>query len=136
MRVACSPAVPVAELQPGQEVMLNEAFNVVAALDYERVGEIVLIKELMDDDRALVVAHADEERVVHLAGPLREQKLRVGDALTMDSRAGFCFEKVPKAEVEDLVLEEVPDIEYSDIGGLASQIEQIRDAVGTTLPAP
>jgi proteasome-associated ATPase len=129
MRVACSPSVEPEGLHPGQEVMLNEAFNVVAAREFERTGEIVVIKELIDEDRALVVAHADEERVVNLSGPLRAEKLRVGDALTMDSRSGFVFEKILRAEVEELVLEEVPDIDYTDIGGLAAQIEMIRDAV-------
>ncbi len=129
MRVSVSPSIERDELLAGQEVMLNEAFNIVAAKDYERTGEIVIIKEIIDEERALVVAHADEERVVHLAGPLRGVKLRVGDALTMDQRSGYVFERIPKAEVNELVLEEVPDIEYSDIGGLASQIEQIRDAV-------
>jgi len=129
MRVGVAPSVELSRLRPGQEVMLNEAFNVVEAREYDRVGEIVVLKETLDSDRALVVAHADEERVVHLAGPLIGQRLRVGDAFTMDSRSGFIFEKVPRAEVEELVLEEVPDIEYADIGGLAAQIEQIRDAV-------
>jgi len=129
MRVGVAPSVEFSRLRPGQEVMLNEAFNVVEAREYDRVGEIVVLKETLDSDRALVVAHADEERVVHLAGPLIGQRLRVGDAFTMDSRSGFIFEKVPRAEVEELVLEEVPDIEYADIGGLAAQIEQIRDAV-------
>jgi proteasome-associated ATPase len=129
MRVACSPSIETDTLRPGQEVMLNEAFNVVAARDFERTGEIVVVKDVIGSDRALIVAHADEERVVHLSGPLREEKLRVGDALTMDPRAGFVFEKIPRAEVEDLVLEELPDIEYSDIGGLSAQIEMIRDAV-------
>jgi proteasome-associated ATPase len=129
MRVAVSPSVTAEELLPGQEVMLNEAFNVVAAREFERTGEIVILKEVLDEDRALVVAHADEERVVHLSGELRGQKLRVGDAFTMETRTGFIFEKIPRSEVEELVLEEVPDIDYGDIGGLASQIEQIRDAV-------
>ncbi|NLT55397.1 MAG: proteasome ATPase [Actinomycetales bacterium] len=129
MRVACSPAVEVGELRPGQEVMLNEAFNIVGVREYERVGEIVALKEVIGSDRALVVAHADEERVVHLAEPLRDEPLRAGDALTMDPRSGFVFEKIPKAEVEELVLEEVPDVSYSDIGGLGPQIEAIRDAV-------
>ncbi|MBL8928911.1 MAG: proteasome ATPase [Kineosporiaceae bacterium] len=129
MRVGLSPSIDVDRLRPGQEVMLNEAFNVVAAREYERTGEIVILKEVLGEDRALVVAHADEERVVHLAGPLIGEKLRVGDAYTMDPRSSFIFEKVPRAEVEELVLEEVPDIEYEDIGGLATQIEQIRDAV-------
>ncbi len=129
MRVSVSPSVDVSRLRPGQEVMLNEAFNVVAACEFDRTGEIVVLKELLEEDRALVVAHADEERVVHLAGPLIGEKLRVGDAFTMEARSGFIFEKVPRAEVEELVLEEVPDIEYEDIGGLAAQIEQIRDAV-------
>ncbi len=129
MRVACAPSVEVGHLRPGQELLLDEAFNVVAARGFERLGEIVIVKEVLDGDRALVVAHADEERVVQLAGQLLDEKLRIGDALTMDPRAGFVYEKIPKAEVEDLVLEEVPNIDYTDIGGLAAQIEQIRDAV-------
>jgi len=129
MRVAVSPSIDLGELASGQEVMLNEAFNVVAVRAFEEVGEIVILKELMDGDRALVTAHADEERVVHLAGTLSGIKLKIGDALTMDPRAGFVFEKVARAEVEELVLEEVPDIDYTDIGGLGPQISQIRDAV-------
>jgi proteasome-associated ATPase len=130
MRVAMSPSIELDDLAPGQEVMLNEAFNVVAVRAFEEVGEIVILKEILDDGaRALVTAHADEERVVHLAGTLRDVKLKIGDALTMDPRAGFVFEKVARAEVEELVLEEVPDIDYTDIGGLGPQIAAIRDAV-------
>ncbi|NIZ92711.1 proteasome ATPase [Kineococcus rubinsiae] len=129
MRVAVSPAVDLAALRPGQDVMVNEAMNVVAACDFERVGELASVKELLPDGRVLVLARADEERVVRLAGPLMDGPLRIGDSLTIDTRSGFAFERIPKAEVEDLVLEEVPDIDYTDIGGLGPQIEQIRDAV-------
>jgi proteasome-associated ATPase len=130
LRVAVSPAVSVEELRRGQEVMLNEALNVVRALAFEKVGEIVTIKEILaDGDRALVVGHADEERVVRLAEPLRDVPIRTGDSLLLDPRSGFVFERVPKSEVEELVLEEVPDIDYSAIGGLSRQIEMIRDAV-------
>ncbi len=129
MRVAVSPAVDPTQLSAGREVMLNEALNVVAACGYERVGEVVMIKELLGDDRVLVVAHADEERVCRRAESLEGQPIRVGDALMLDPRSGFVYERIPKAEVQDLVLEEVPDIAYEDIGGLAGQIEQIRDSV-------
>ncbi len=132
LRVTVSPAVPVAELVPGQEVMLNEALNVVTALSFERVGEVVLLKEVMaDGDRALVIGNADEERVVRLAAPLHdgERPIRAGDSLLVDSRTGFAYEVVPKSEVEELVLEEVPDIDYASIGGLGAQIDAIRDAV-------
>ena len=136
LRVAMSPTIDRDQLGPGQEVMLNEALNVVTAVGYERTGELVTVKELLGDDRALVLARADEERVVKLAGSLRDQKLRVGDALTLEPRSGYVYEKIPKAEVEELVLEEVPDIDYADIGGLAGQIEQIRDAVELPFTTP
>jgi proteasome-associated ATPase len=130
LRVNVSPAVELDDLRRGQEVMLNEALNVVAAFDYEEIGEVVMFKEMLADGaRALVIANADEERVVRLAEPLRHETIRAGDSLLLDSRAGYVYEKVPKSEVEELVLEEVPDIDYSDIGGLFGQIEQIRDAV-------
>ena len=130
LRVNVSPSVDIDELRRGQEVMLNEALNVVAALDYEEVGEVVMFKELLaDGERALVIANADEERVVRLAEPLRNDTIRAGDSLLLDARAGYVYEKVPKSEVEELVLEEVPDIDYSAIGGLVKQIDAIRDAV-------
>ena len=130
MRVHVSPAVDLSELRPGQEVVLNEALNVVVAEGFETAGEIVMLKELLEDgERALVISHADEERVVRLADPLRASTLRSGDSLLLEPRSGYVFERIPKAEVEELILEEVPDIVYSDIGGLASQIEQIRDAI-------
>ncbi|WP_341231317.1 proteasome ATPase [Nocardioides salarius] len=130
LRVNVSPGVELDELTRGQEVMLNEAMNVVAALDFEEVGEVVMFKELLaDGDRALVIANADEERVVRLAEPLRGDTIRAGDSLLLDARAGYVYEKVPKSEVEELVLEEVPDIAYESIGGLSGQIEAIQDAV-------
>ncbi len=129
MHVQVAPTVELEALRPGQEIKLNEALALVEAGRYESVGEIVTVKELIGDDRALVIGRADEERVVRLAGPLREQPLRVGDALTVETRSGFVFERVPRSEVEELILEEVPDIGYTDIGGLGPQIEQIRDAV-------
>ena len=130
LRVSVSPNVDLDQLRRGQEVMLNEALNVVAAFDYETVGEVVMFKELLaDGDRVLVIANADEERVVRLAEPLHGETLRAGDSLLLDARAGYVYERVPKSEVEELVLEEVPDITYETIGGLGAQIEMIQDAV-------
>ncbi|MGU3583547.1 proteasome ATPase [Rhodococcus sp. C26F] len=146
MRVAVSPNLELDTFRPGQTVRLNEALTVVEVGGFERVGEITTLREVLDDGtRALVVGHADEERIVWLAAPLAAAAaddktdllvddensftLRPGDSLLVDSKAGYAFERIPKAEVEDLVLEEVPDVGYSDIGGLGRQIEQIRDAV-------
>jgi proteasome-associated ATPase len=129
LRVAVSPGVDPGDLQHGREVMLNEALNVVLSAGFERVGELVTLKELMPPDRVLVVAHADEERVARVAQSLVGGTMRIGDSLLMDARSGFVYERVPKAEVEDLILEEVPDVVYEDIGGLKTQIEAIRDAV-------
>ncbi|MER6397399.1 MULTISPECIES: proteasome ATPase [unclassified Kitasatospora] len=130
LRVNVSPNVDLDELRRGQEVMLNEALNIVDAMAFERIGDIVTLKEVLEDgERALVIGHTDEERVVRLAEPLRELTIRAGDALLLEPRSGYVYEVVPKSEVEELVLEEVPDIDYRQIGGLSNQIEQIRDAV-------
>jgi proteasome-associated ATPase len=130
MRVNVSPNIEVEDLRPGQEVVLNEALNVVLAQGYETAGEIVMLKEILaDNERALVISHADEERVVRLAEPLLHETLRAGDSLLLETRSNYAYERIPKAEVEELILEEVPDIAYSDIGGLSGQIEQIRDAI-------
>jgi proteasome-associated ATPase len=137
MRVAVSPAVEIPQLRRGQSVRLNEALTVVEAGSFESTGEVCALREVLDCGlRALVVGHADEERVVWLADPLLmgpdnpdAVPLKPGDSLLVDTKAAYAYERVPKAEVEDLVLEEVPDVGYEDIGGLASQIEQIRDAV-------
>ena len=115
--------------------MLNEALNVVAAKGFERAGDVVTLKEILDGgDRALVVGHTDEERIVHLADVLLDAPLRIGDSLLMEPRSGYVFERIPKSEVEELVLEEVPDIDYTDIGGLSAQIEAIREAGCFTEP--
>lgn len=130
LRVNVSPTVDVAELQRGQEVMLNEALNVVAALQFEEVGEVVMLKEILADaERALVIANADEEKVVRIGAPLRGTPLRAGDSVLLDPRANYIYERIPKTEVEELVLEEVPDIDYHNIGGLRGQIDAIRDAI-------
>ncbi|MEU1947341.1 MULTISPECIES: proteasome ATPase [unclassified Streptomyces] len=130
LRVNVSPSVELDDLQRGQEVMLNEALNVVEAMEFERAGDIVTLKEVLEDgERALVIGHTDEERVVRLAEPLLHTTIRPGDALLLESRSGYVYEVVPKSEVEELVLEEVPDIDYTKIGGLGNQIELIRDAV-------
>ncbi|WP_328428855.1 proteasome ATPase [Streptomyces sp. NBC_00443] len=130
LRVNVSPSVELDALRRGQEVMLNEALNVVEAMEYESVGDIVTLKEILEDgERALVVGHTDEERVVRLAEPLLDVTIRPGDALLLEPRSGYVYEVVPKSEVEELVLEEVPDIGYEQIGGLGNQIEMIRDAV-------
>jgi proteasome-associated ATPase len=130
LRVNVSPSVDLDELRRGQELMLNEALNVVEAMEYERVGDIVTLKEILEDgERALVLGHTDEERVVRLAEPLLDVTIRPGDALLLEPRSGYVYEVVPKSEVEELVLEEVPDIGYEQIGGLGNQIEMIRDAV-------
>jgi proteasome-associated ATPase len=130
LRVAVSPEVTTEDLRRGQEVMLNEAMVVIRALEFETVGEVVMLKEILEDGmRALVLGHTDEERVVSLAGSLMDQPLRAGDSLLLEPRSQHVYERIPKSEVEELVLEEVPDIDYASIGGLAAQIEQIRDAV-------
>src|SRR5579859_1312103 len=130
MRVALHPELADTTLQRGQEVVLNESLNVVLARQSETSGEVVVLKELLDDGvRAMIVGRADEERVVEIAETLRADKLRAGDTLLMDARTGLLLEKLPRPEVEELVLEEVPDISYDDVGGLDSQIEAITDAV-------
>jgi len=130
MQVPVGPGVELDSLVVGQEVMLSDAMAIIGVREFEDVGEIVTLKELLDDGtRAMVVGRSDDERIVRLAEPLLSERLRSGDSLLLDTRSGYVTERVPKSEVEELVLEEVPDIRYEDIGGLGEQIESIRDAV-------
>jgi proteasome-associated ATPase len=130
MRVAVHPALDADDLVRGGEVVLNESLNVVMARTPETTGEVVTVKELLEEaDRAIILGRADEERVADLSEGLKGETLRAGDSVLMDPRSGLLLEKLPRPEVEELVLEEVPDISYADIGGLDDQIEQIADAV-------
>lgn len=129
MKVHLHPSIPPDMLRKGQEVILNEAFNVIETREFDVQGEVVRLKSLVDDRRALVALHFDEERVAELGEPLREERLQCGDHLLYDPRSGYVIEKLPKSESEELVLEEVPDVEYDHIGGLHREIEQVRDAV-------
>jgi proteasome-associated ATPase len=129
VKVNIHPAIKVETLKPGQELILNEGLNVVEAAGYEVQGDVVILKEQLDPERAVITLRADEEKVGIIADPLRQLRLKTGDHLLMDAKSGYLLEKLPKSEVEDLSLEEVPDIGYDDIGGLGDQIEAIKDAV-------
>jgi proteasome-associated ATPase len=129
VKVNVHPSIKLDGLKPGQELVLNEGLNVVEAASFEVQGEVVILKEQLDLDRAVVTLRADEDRVSVIADPLRLLRLKPGDHLLMDAKSGYLLEKLPKSEVEDLSLEEVPDIGYEQIGGLGAQIEAIKDAV-------
>ncbi len=129
LRVNVEPRIEVKQLEQGQEVLLNEAMNVIDVRSFEATGEVVTIKEILGEGRVIVLARADEERVVELSGPMRTTFLRVGDHVRVDLRSGLVLERLIRPEVEELVLEEVPDVSYEQIGGLEGQIEAIRDAV-------
>ncbi len=129
LRVNAQPNIEVKQLQVGQEVLLNESMNLIDVRDFEPTGEVAAVKENLGDGRLLVLAHADEERVVELAAPMAGQPLRAGDHVRIDSRSGLVLERINRPEVEELVLEEVPDVTYEQVGGLKGQIETIRDAV-------
>ncbi|KXJ99289.1 proteasome ATPase [Nitrospirales bacterium NOB] len=129
MKVSLHPSIKAKELRKGQEVILNEALNVIEARGFDVQGEVVRLKDVLEGNRALVTLHFDEEKVAELAEPLLKERLSVGDHLLYDQRSGCVVEKLPKSEAEELVLEEVPDVDYEHIGGLQKEIEQVRDAV-------
>jgi len=129
VKVNLHPSIKAEAIKPGQELILNEGLNVVETAGYEIQGEVVILKEVLDAERAIVTQRADEDRVGIIADPLRQVKLKIGDHLLIDAKSGYLLEKLPKSEVEDLSLEEVPDISYDDIGGLGTQLETIKDAV-------
>jgi len=128
-KVNLHPSIKSRDIRPGQELVLNDSLNVVQTAGYEVQGDVVILKEQLDPERALVTLRADEEKVGVIADPLRTTSLKPGDHLLMDAKSGYLLEKLPKSEVEDLSLEQVPDIGYEQIGGLGSQIEAIKDAV-------
>ncbi len=129
MKVSLHPSIKRSELRKGQEVILNEGLNVIETRGFNSQGEVVRLKDVMEGGRALVTLHFDEEKVVELGDPLLVERLSVGDHLLYDARSGYVIEKLPKSEAEELVLEEVPDVDYEHIGGLQKELEQVRDAV-------
>ena len=129
MKVSLHPSISSKGLRKGQEVILNEALNVIEARGFDVQGEVVRLKDMLEGNRALVTLHFDEEKVAELGDPLLAERLSVGDHLLFDPRSGCVIEKLPKSEAEELVLEEVPDVDYDRIGGLQHEIEQVRDAV-------
>ncbi|HIE64941.1 MAG: proteasome ATPase [Nitrospira sp.] len=129
MKVNIHPDISSKDLKKGQQVVLNEALNMVEVCAFDPHGEIAKVKDLLGKDRAVVTLRADEERVVSLADPLLDEKISVGDHLLFDARSGYALEKIPKSELEEIILEEIPDVTYDNIGGLKEQIEQVRDAV-------
>ena len=129
LRVDAQPSIEVKLLQPGQQVLLNEAYSIIDVRDFDGTGEVMVVKNRLGQERLLVQAHGDESRVVWIAGPLQETPLRMGDNVRVDVRGNMALERLARPEVEELILEEVPDVTYLHVGGLKSQIEMIRDAV-------
>lgn len=129
VQVVATPEASEEVLEPGQELLLNDALQVVGVGRFDDRGELMSVAEILDDGRVLVVGRGDDERVIHLSGRARERGVRAGDTLLVDIRSGTASERIERSEVDRLVLEEVPDVTYADIGGLGSQIEAIRDAV-------
>ncbi len=129
MKVSLHPSINRTELRKGREVVLNEALNVVEVKGFDSQGEVVRLKDVLEGGRALVTLHFDEEKVADLGDPLLAERLSVGDHLLYDVRSGYVIEKLPKSEAEELILEEVPDVDYAHIGGLQKELEQVRDAV-------
>ncbi|MCP4004020.1 MAG: proteasome ATPase [bacterium] len=129
MRVNADPNVRTDELMEGQLVVLNEAFNIVDSTDFDHRGEVMQVSDVLHDGRLIVLGHADEERVISLSQPMRREKLKAGDNVLVNPRTGFAVEKLPKSTVDQVMLEEVPDVTYEDIGGLGDQIEVLRDAI-------
>lgn len=129
LRVNLHPSIAVDSLKKGQEVILNEGLNVIETRGYDPQGEIVHLKQLLDDGRAVVSSRLDDAQVVEISDALKQEKLSVGDHLLLESRSGYLTEKLPKGELEELVIEEVPDINYDHIGGLEKELEQVKDAV-------
>ena len=129
LRVDAQPSIEVKKLQPGQQVLLNEAYSIIDVRDFDGTGEVMVVKDRLGEDRLLVQAHGDENRVVWVAGPLQEAPLRMGDNVRVDVQGAMALERLARPEVEELILEEVPDVTYTRVGGLQSQIEMIRDAV-------
>ncbi|MCH7600283.1 MAG: proteasome ATPase [Myxococcales bacterium] len=129
MRVNVHPNIDPFQCEEGQLVVLNEAFNIIEASGYISRGEVATIVDFIADNRAIVLGHTDDERVITLAEPLRHEKLKVGDHILFDPRINYGFEKLPKSSVEEVVLEEIPDVTYENIGGLGDQIEILRDSI-------
>ncbi len=129
MKVSVHPSINGRAMRKGQEVVLNEALNVIEVKGFDIQGEVVRLKDVLEGNRALVTLHFDEEKVAELGDPLLAERLSVGDHLLYDPRSGYVVEKLPRSEAEELVLEEVPDVDYEHIGGLQHELEQVRDAV-------
>jgi proteasome-associated ATPase len=129
MKVSVHPSINGKTMRKGQEVLLNEALNVIEVKGFDIQGEVVRLKDVLEGNRALVTLHFDEEKVAELGDPLLTERLSVGDHLLYDPRSGYVVEKLPRSEAEELVLEEVPDVDYEQIGGLQHELEQVRDAV-------
>jgi proteasome-associated ATPase len=129
IKVNIHPTIDPEGLTEGQQLILNEAYNVVDCADFTTEGEVSQIKDFLEGDRVIVLGRADEERVVHLSGRLREMELKIGDILLIDTPSGYAFERLPKSKVEEVVLEEIPDVTYDDIGGLEEQIEILKDGI-------
>src|SRR5436309_5186999 len=79
VKVNLHPALKVETLKPGQELVLNEGLNVGEAAGYEIQGGVVILKEKLDAEGAVVALRADGGRVGTVGHPLRRARLEAVD---------------------------------------------------------
>lgn len=129
VRITASPLLSLSKVKPGMTVLLNENTQAVLSLGFEGYGDVVTIREVLDREHVVVDMPNQLKAVARISGALDADTLTTGDSVTYDSRLQMVTSLVPSTDAQELVLEEVPDITYSNIGGLSSQIALMRDAV-------
>lgn len=129
MVVSVSSLVDAPRLQTGQSVLLNENMVVVGTRDMPVSGPVRQVDEVPDSRRLVVSDRSGQPYVVERASALSHTELKAGDRVMTDASGLVALAVLPGRDDNDLVLEEVPDVSFDDIGGLETQIGQIRDAV-------
>lgn len=129
LRVATAPGIALDELRPGVELRLNEALAAVEEVPAADAGSVVTVTELLRDGRVVVQVAQDDLRVLRRAGAMDDVQLHASDQVLADLKAQLVLERIDRADIGDLVLEQVPDVTFAQVGGLGPQIEEIRDAV-------
>ena len=117
-------------LKKGFSVLLNDAFVVVGELGYNDAGPIAKIADVIPDGRLRIGQEPNAQTVIlERSADLTDVKLKPGDEVRVDSNYRVALEHIATKETDAYALEAVPNIPWSQVGGLDETIQRIKDTI-------
>jgi proteasome-associated ATPase len=131
------PRLDAQALKIGTRVLVNEAYVVVGDLGYDTSGPVGKVTDVLKDGRLRVgQEHGLHSVILQRSSDLLGLNLKVGDEIRIDPAFRVAVELLASSEKQEFYLEDVPELPWARVGGQASAIQAIKDAIELPLLHP